>query len=349
MSSSSHHIARFLSHAILSELDEDTRPLGEQAIPGAYQRAGVDEHACPYSDRRRTTGKPMNVAALRQVSMCWKGVLAQLQRLATLHQDATGGEYLTGHQMWRVHLLALAGPALFQLEHANRAIPRELSALFKTSLGYATILPSLLLSQPGSASTRLVETLPPEDFFTLCDEQGWLIGQGQVCAGSASRIKQSYDAMGRVTVINDSCHTIFERPDLDTLSEKLAWIWAELLRCAIWTRDLLAQGEGHDLPGYLDPSPRESELTAWPVCVRLYRQRNAPRHFVLPRAMPGLTPAHITTLFVNNTSHTTTTFDSFEALDERMHELCNDLGNTLSLPSSPRHHLATCYAAHRLL
>lgn len=317
----------FLSHAILDELDEDGRPLGEHASHAAYNKAGVDERACPYNDRRQLTGKPINVAALRQVSTCWPMVIAQFERIAALHARSQGidtQDALTGHMVWRVHLAAFAGPALFKLEHPNEPIPRLLSAMFKTSLGYSSIIPSLLLSQPGTASAPLHDVLPEDDFFALSDAQSWLIGQTQVCAGSPSFIKQSYRAMSKRPHHTQAIHPIFERSDLVELSYHLAMTWSRLLSCALHTRELLGHGAGNHLKGYLNVRPDEQDRTSWPVCTRLLHQPNAPQHFALPRAMPGLTQAHISQLFITPPTSSPRPH-TLRDIDHHMAQACDSL------------------------
>lgn len=343
------HLSLLLSHAVLDELDEDGRPLGEQASGTAYRKAGVDERPCPYNDRRQLTGKSINAAALRQVSKCWPGVIAQFERLAALHllsNDPGTHDALTGHMVWRVHLAALAGPALFKLKHPNTPVPRLLSSIFKTSLGYSSILPSLLLSQPGAASARLYNVLPEDDFFALSDAQHWLIGKTQVCAGSPSFIKQSYRAMSKRPEATQAVHPIFEGSDLMAFTSHLAIAWSTLLSCALHTKELLGRGAGNHLHGYLDARPDEQDRTSWPVCAQLFHEPNIPQYFALPRSMPGLTHSHIPQLFIDR-SPSLTSPQSLLEVDRQMARVCHDLASYTHHASTQNIELVTCFGLKR--
>ena len=314
-----HPLSLLVSNTILHQLDEDRRPLGEHASTQLYQQAGVHEITCPYPDNRQHTGKPINAAALKQTGSCWRHLIHHLQYIAYQHRTANE-PYLSTHMMWRTHLIAHATPALFLLSSPpNTPVPRQLSALFKTSLGYATILPSLLISQPGCAQEHICNMLPEKDFFDLCNQQLWLIGQSQVCAGSATHIQSSYMAMGKLThdIDASTIHPTLTHLDIPTLSHTLAEVWALLLQSAIATRDLIRQGHAEALLDFNLPSPPPESRHTWPICMQIFTQPHAPRHFALPRSLPALQQDHVVHLFEDPLAYNFRPLDSFEEIDQQ--------------------------------
>lgn len=134
--------------------DEDGRPLTE----------GVgEERPCPYPDGRQ--GWPMNVQALAQVRRHWDYI--------TTTVETTSGPRLT--DAFQAALAAIYSP--FQ---AKRPVPAPVSALYKACAGFSQVFCFLLL-----------EDLPrPENLFDWLDQEGWLLGTHQACAGPRAMIDE---------------------------------------------------------------------------------------------------------------------------------------------------------------
>ncbi len=287
-------LSLLLADAALDALDEDGRPLGEQASPVLYRASSVDERPCPYEDGRARARMPMNVAALRQANTCWREVLAQLSRLAALHATSEGP--LSGHQVWQAHLAVMCAPLLWWRAH-DAPLPRALSALYKLSLGFATALPMLLLSQPGVGDAPLGEALSGEEFFALNDAQGWLIGQMQVCAGPKRLITQSYETICWANLSAPPAHPCFERDELTRLSAAMARAHRDLMHAALLAREGLEGEDALTLCPGLELAPWARNMRAWPLSARLYHSLQPLRPFALVRALPGLKHDHLDRLW----------------------------------------------------
>ena len=169
-----------ITFAARHRLDEDGRPVAEIASPH-YDPARTELQRCPYPDAR--LGQPMNRSALRQMADVWPALLDSVRW-------CVGGEP-TVHRAWRAAVAGLAAPALWP----EAEVPRLLSAQFKASLGLSQVLTTLLLGEAGAADARLVELGDADAFFAQLDAGRWLIGESQVCAGSASMIGALFDAL----------------------------------------------------------------------------------------------------------------------------------------------------------
>ena len=165
-------------------LDADGRPCGELASPH-YDSLPTELLACPYEGARR--GGAMNASALRQVAAVWPAVLGCAAALA--------GPEASVFKAFRAAVAGTAAPVAWQRQHPGRPVPRVLSALFKTCLGFSQVLPALLMADEGVADSPLAGLGDARQFLAYLDEQRWLLGQVQVCAGSPAMIAAMFDAM----------------------------------------------------------------------------------------------------------------------------------------------------------
>lgn len=164
-------------------LDEDGRPVGEIGSR-RYDPEATELVQCPYADARQ--GNPMNHTALRQLSTVWPEVLRAAGALA--------GPTPTAHGAWRACIAGTRAPALHHHRYGT-PVPRLLSALYKSSLGFSQVLTALLLSEPGLADVPLASLGTPDAFFALLDRERWLVGADQVCAGPRPMIEQMFEAL----------------------------------------------------------------------------------------------------------------------------------------------------------
>lgn len=160
--------------------DVDGRPVAEVASP-LYDPDQTELVACPYRDRRH--GEPMNQSALRQLEPAtWRQILATVRSLV--------GSEPVAHDALRAVVAGLMAPSLLPAP-----TPRAHSLWFKTSLGYSQILVSLLLASDEVAGRPLAALGDRETFCQVLDQQGWLLGQSQVCAGPMGHIGELFAAL----------------------------------------------------------------------------------------------------------------------------------------------------------
>ena len=167
-------IERIAADELRDRLDEDGRPLGEQASP----LSTASEVVCPYSGARR--GRPMNAEALAQMTPIWGQVVADI---VGLQPDAT----VLG--AWRGCMAAVLRPLSY-----SGPVPRLHAASYKAALGFSQVLTFLALEE-GVAALPLRELGTGAEMAAQIEAGGWLLGQEQVCAGSPAMIEQLATAL----------------------------------------------------------------------------------------------------------------------------------------------------------
>lgn len=177
-------IDAILDFGALDLVDEDGRPCGELAS-ARYDPGATEVIACPYAGVRR--GGPMNVTALRQLTAVWPEVVGSAAALA--------GPDATVFTAFRAAVAGTAAPVVFAERYPDQPVPRVLSALFKTSLGFTQVLSALLLADDGVADAPLAELGDGAQFLAYLDDQRWLLGQVQVCAGSPPMLVEMFRAL----------------------------------------------------------------------------------------------------------------------------------------------------------
>ncbi len=200
-------VAWLLGPGHQSCLDEDGRPLGEQASPH-YQTLPLDEAVRIYGDSRDRSGLPSNLGALRQLQGVWSQVLAMLQSVAPEAPDSMGrtfrrvsaGVRLAPLMALRIDADATAIPeASTALAHSTASadgepnpVPVLAAALYKTSLGFSDLCAAMLLEAHLDADDP---TPPQEVLFEWLDERPWLTGDRHVCSGTRLQIGRAWDAL----------------------------------------------------------------------------------------------------------------------------------------------------------
>lgn len=121
----------------------------------------------------------MNGAALAQVMGAWPEVLATLQ--------AHGGP--TAAHAWRACCRLRWGPLW-----GEPPVSEPVAAVFKTVLGLQRPLTAWLMLHPGAAARPLPD-LVGGALAERLDQEGWLHGQVQVCAGPMGRIREAWLAL----------------------------------------------------------------------------------------------------------------------------------------------------------
>lgn len=260
-----------LGHHTNDLRDVDGRALGEVSSPH-YDPDRTELVACPYADGRR--GKPMNLSALRQLTVPWPALLATVRHLA--------GPRPTVHRAWWVSVAAITAPLL-----VDEPVPVGLSALYKTALGLSQVTSSLLLADDGVADAPFAALGDPQAFFAFLDQGRWLHGQLQVCAGSAPQIEQMADALAGGPPLAGEVLAPFTDPWFADLAAAVVGLQAAYV-AAVY--QAVRRGDGAGLAG----TPAERWLERVPPWLRaLLAVPNRPPEHVRRFYPEGCTPAPI--------------------------------------------------------
>jgi hypothetical protein len=170
--------------------DADDRPLREVRTPPEHLRPGDLIHrACPYPGSRH--GRPMNVAALAQMSSHWDDVVDTLALLRTRYaapRPEAAPELL---DVWRVSQFAASLPWFFLLRR-DQAIPGFAAALAKATQGVGLwaqrVLVERLAGGPAPAITAAA-------IAASAEATGLLVGEVEACAGSEAMIRRFLEAL----------------------------------------------------------------------------------------------------------------------------------------------------------
>lgn len=285
-----------LSEQAMELLDEGARPLGERAIWGAYHSAGVDERPCPFHDSRQQAQLPINAAALRQVITAWEPMLATLNQLTGLCASTSPPEFaLSAQRVWLTNTAAQCWPLLWARANPGQPVPLVISALFKVTLGFSTFLPMALLTHPGLAPRALIEELPPHACYELLDQEEWLWGIHQVCAGPPKHIMVFYQQL--------CTHDAARSPEMPhALPDALRQVamlaqefQAALLATGLAAQGFIERGQLELCPGYGGAVSAEL-VRQWPRCVRILELSPA-RTMRVIGALPELSLLHVERLF----------------------------------------------------
>ncbi|MBP8809960.1 MAG: hypothetical protein KBG48_06930 [Kofleriaceae bacterium] len=170
--------------------DADDRPLCEVRTPPEHLRPGDLIHrACPYPGSRH--GRPMNVAALAQMSSHWDDVVDALAVLRTRYAAARPEAAPELLDVWRVSQFAASLPWFFLLRR-DQPIPGFAAALAKATQGVGLwaqrILVERLAGGPAPAMTAAA-------IAASAEATGLLVGEVEACAGSEAMIRRFLEAL----------------------------------------------------------------------------------------------------------------------------------------------------------
>jgi hypothetical protein len=187
-----------MSRHVHEYLDVAGRPVGEGRA-AAFKQVQTEMQTCPYAGSRYHHTKPMNVTALRQIMPVWEPIVTLLSWLSQRYRAWRQKEITTYDDL---SLVTSAGVFLADFlvlrQHQplrSHEIPLLISGLYKVCLGFqlATFLGSM---QERFADQTTPTPLPdPARFYAYLEEHELLIGEAEVCSGSAAMIMQAYDAM----------------------------------------------------------------------------------------------------------------------------------------------------------
>jgi hypothetical protein len=187
-----------MSRQVHEYLDVTGRPVGEGRA-AAFQQVRTEMQSCPYPGSRYHHPKPMNVSALRPIISVWDQIVMLLSWLGQRYRAWHRKEITTYDDL---SLVASAGVFLadFLVLRRHRPlrsgeIPVLISGLYKACLGFqlATVLPSM--RERFGDETTPTQLPDAAGFYAYLEEQELLIGEAEVCSGSAAMIMQAYNAM----------------------------------------------------------------------------------------------------------------------------------------------------------
>jgi hypothetical protein len=231
-----------MSRHVQEYLDVAGRPLGEGRA-AAFRHAQTEMQSCPYAGRRYHHAKPMNVSALRQITPAWEQIVTMLswlgqryrarrQRDITTYDDlalvTSAGVFLADFVALRQHQPLRSGE-----------VPVLISGLYKACLGFqeATFLGSM---QERFADVRTPTHLPDAaGFYDYVEEHEFLIGEAEVCSGSAAMIMEAYEAMtGLHTLAEEALPPACARLEIaweqhDRITDHAANMWNDLVMYVI--------------------------------------------------------------------------------------------------------------------
>ncbi len=254
--------AALLGQAATWWVDAGGRPLGERAAERLYLEVPHPERPGRFNDRRDDSGLPINVGGLRQVMRRWPWIVAAVEALAS--RQAPEGRAPTLHDAWRA--ASMAHSAAYLARFQGGEISEEISSLYKTTLGFSRVFLTLLLDDPARADRGLGEVFGAEAFFELLDEEGWLMGSHQACAGSRASICRLYEAMA--SPVGSEAPAGLALEGVSLLGSRYAELTALGVAMAAATGRVIAAGRLDEAPGF-GLGPEAGVSAGWPQCARI--------------------------------------------------------------------------------
>jgi hypothetical protein len=172
--------------------DDENRPLREGRTPSEFLHADdIEYKTCPYSGTRLTSGKPMNVSALRQTTTHWDEILEALSVLRSAYVQArrAASDQPDLMDLWRISQLGSALPWWFILR--GEKLPGYAAALSKATLGVGIWAQQMLMKELSGAWTEPIFTAAI--IGELAEESGTLIGAKEVCSGSEKMLVRFFE------------------------------------------------------------------------------------------------------------------------------------------------------------
>jgi hypothetical protein len=186
-----------MSRQVHEYLDVAGRPVGEGRA-AAFRDVPTEMQSCPYAGSRHHHARPMNVSALRNMLPVWDDTQTLLSWLGQRYRAWSGKEVATYDDL---SLVVSAGVFLADIlvlrQHrplGSGDIPLLVSSLYKACLGLqlATFLGAMRERFANEGPTPLPDAA---GFYAYLEEHELLIGEAEVCSGSAAMIMQAYDAI----------------------------------------------------------------------------------------------------------------------------------------------------------
>ena len=175
--------------------DTDGRPIGELGSSIASTLAVPFQlKSCPYGDGRY--GKPMNVSALRQMTLHWPELLRATAYLRRAYLRRAGCTSVTTWHLWRMtRFITALAPFLMRRARepvADGALSTTLCSLLKVAQGLHITAATMLHRDLG----QLDERIDPEAFIRFTDEtDAYMHPSGRACSAPPHMIAEAVALM----------------------------------------------------------------------------------------------------------------------------------------------------------
>jgi len=246
-----------ISRRVHEYLDEAGRPVGEGRSE-AFQRLETEMRLCPYAGVRQNHVKPMNVTALQKMPP-WLHVLTMLSWLGQRYSSAQRREVTTSDDLAQV-----TGAGIFLADFlalrcdnplASGKLPVLISGVYKVCLGFQLAYLAEEFSEDGEPAI-----LPDvKDFYSYIEKNELLVGENEVCSGSAAMIMQAYEAIVNRRAVSaellpSPCPALrIDWDRFDSFARHASRIFRELVMYAIKSMRFCPQlEEPHVPPGVRD-------------------------------------------------------------------------------------------------
>ena len=241
------------SRQVHEYLDTAGRPVGEgRSI--AFAQVPTQMQTCPYPGSRHHHSKLMNATALKMMPP-WREVLHMLAWLSGRCQQRYGSP-ITAYE----DLAGVAGAGVFLADFlalrrsdplASGALPTLISGLYKVCLGFQLAY----LSEQLSVTPAPGQLPAAAQFHAYLEQSEVLIGDAEVCSGSATMIIQAYETMTasqapNAATLPATCADLnvdWDRFDQFCGDAEMIWRWLTIFGVAM--RRFRPRLTGNDLPG----------------------------------------------------------------------------------------------------
>lgn len=181
-------------------LDEKERPLGEsRASDDVKSRTSFEKKQCPYRDSRHQHVKPMNVSPLKLMTRCWVDILDEVSFIRELYLKKFDRSEVCLDDIWFLSGIGLYYPYFQMYKKEGRINSGEISivvsSFYKVAIGMFQQFFGMFSLVIQDGKTIVDHKTDTEDIYGYVDDNGFLIGAAEVCAGPINLIKQIVDEM----------------------------------------------------------------------------------------------------------------------------------------------------------
>lgn len=172
--------------------DEEDRPIREGRTPPELLREGeIEYRRCPHAGSRHLHANPMNVSALKQMSIHWDELVDALAFLRAAYAEARGRYDASVLDIWRVSQLGSALPWFYILRDPPRVTPAFAAALSKATLGMGIWAQALL--EKSLVELWAPPVFTPANMLALAEATETLIGESEVCSAPEKMLLKYFD------------------------------------------------------------------------------------------------------------------------------------------------------------
>lgn len=189
--------------------DLEGRPLGEHnASESTLTDVPMALKTCLYKDSRYQNKCPMNVSALKQLSIHWDDSIEFVKCIRVLYTQYKGSSLTTIVDSLNFCSILASIPSWLVFREDNPIkddeIPPTIAAVYKIIIGMHRVLQIQFSSEIMNDKANTALTITASDMAMYADLGGFLIGSKQVCAGSIRQIENAIAAVMFDSEYNES-------------------------------------------------------------------------------------------------------------------------------------------------